>query len=64
MMAIHKDFQMISDRFTSFFPTNGKFLFQRFIEKKGFDISLPLPEKKETKEFKCNVVGVEIKEDE
>lgn len=63
-MAIHKDFQMIKDRFMSNFPTSGEFLFQRFIEKKGFDTTLPLPNKMETKEFKCNVVGVEIKEDE
>jgi len=63
-MAMHKDFQMIKDRFMSNFPTNGSFLFERFIEKKGFDTSSPLPYKTENKEFKCNVVGVEIKEDE
>jgi len=63
-MAIHKDFQMIKDRFMSNFPTSGEFMFQRYIEKKGFDVSLPLQNKKESKEFKCNVVGVEIKEDE
>ncbi len=63
-MAIHKDFQMIKDRFMSNFPTTGEFLFQRFIEKKGFDTTNPLPNKTETKEFKCNVVGVEIKEDD
>lgn len=63
-MAIHKDFQMIKDRFMSNFPTSGEFLFQRFIEKKGLNTLLPLPKKMESKEFKCNVIGVEIKEDD
>ena len=63
-MAIHKDFQLIKDRFMSNFPTSGAFLFERYIEKKGLNTLLPLPKKMESKEFKCNVVGVEIKEDE
>lgn len=46
------------------FPTSGEFLFQRFIEKKGLNTLLPLPKKMESKEFKCNVIGVEIKEDD
>ena len=63
-MVIHKDFQMIRDRFMSNFPTTGEFLFQKFIENKGLNVFAPLPNKAETKEFRCNVVGVEIKEDE
>ncbi len=63
-MAMHKDFKMIENRFIRNFPTRGKLLFDKFVKKKGFNTDLPLPHKSETKEFKCNVVGVEIKEDE
>jgi len=64
MMAIHKDFQLISDRFTKQFgEEEGTKMFSSWISKKEFDASAPFPKMKETKEKQCFVRGLEIKED-
>ena len=65
MMVLHRDFQMIREKFmSSFGDVHGSVLFQRFIKEKGLNSSQPIPRRKEIKEFRCNVVGFEIKEDE
>jgi len=62
-MAIHRDFQLIKDRFTKQFGSEkGIEMFSSWIGKKEFDETKPFPGQKEKKEKTCFVRGVEIKE--
>ena len=63
-MAIHKDFQLISDRFVKQFgEEKGSEMFSVWIGKKEFDQTKPFPVSKERKEKICFVRGLEVKED-
>ena len=56
MMVIHKDFQMINDRFVKQFgEEKGNDMFSAWIGKKEFDESKPFPKGKERKEKYCSV---------
>jgi len=64
MMAIHKDFQLISDRLVKQFgEEKGGEMFSNWISKKEFDQTKALPRSKEKKEKICSIRGLEIKED-
>ncbi len=62
-MAIHKDFQMIRDRFAKQFGEDkGETMFSAWLSKKEFDKTKPLPRGNERKEKVCSIRGLEIKE--
>jgi len=64
-MTRSKDFEMIYNRFVSQYGIdNGNKFYTNFISNKGYDETKPLSNvfSKNTKEKKCSVVGVEIKE--
>jgi len=62
-MALHKDFQMISNRFAKQFgEEKGAEMFDAWINKKEFDATKPFPVGKERKEKACLIRGFEIKE--
>ncbi len=67
-MPLHSDFVKIKNRFLSQFgKIKGERLFHAWLKKHGHDETKPLRGKKESKEFKefrCNVIGLEIKESE
>jgi len=63
-MTIHKDFQMISNRFVKQFGEDkGKSMFSDWLSKKEFDESKPFPKSMERKEKFCSVRGLELKGD-
>jgi len=64
-MRRHQDFEKIFARFTSLLGSSeGKERYSSWLMSKRYNENLPFPVKSEMKEFKCNVVGVEIKEND
>ena len=62
-MPKHPDFVKIFNRFIKQFgKKRGEELYFAWLKKKGYDDTKPFPGGKEKKEFKCPVIGVEIKE--
>jgi len=62
-MPRNADFDKIYNRFIKQYgEQRGKVLYFRFIKKKGYDDTKPLPGAKENKEKRCFVRGVELKE--
>ena len=62
-MAIHSDFSKIHARFDKQYGSEkGNKLYSTWLEKKGYNDTISFPRGKEIKEFKCLVVGVEVKE--
>jgi len=63
-MAKHQDFQKIYSRFVKQYEEKGDSMYFTWLSKKGYIETEPFPHGKERKEFMCNVVGLELKEDE
>ena len=64
-MPKHPDFIKIYTRFVKQYgKEKGDSLYFAWLSKKGYDDTKPFPKSKEKKEFKCKIVGVEVKEDE
>ncbi len=62
-MPKHPDFVKIYGRFVKQYgKERGGSLYFAWLNKRGYDDTKPLPGKKEKKEFRCAVVGVEVKE--
>ena len=61
-MPKHPDFQKIYNRFVKQYKERGESLYYAWLKKKGYDDTKPFPKGKEKKEFKCRVVGIEMKE--
>lgn len=64
-MPLHSDYQKIKKRFVKQYgESEGEERFFSWIKKKNLNPDKPFPKKKETKEHRCIVKGVEIKESE
>ena len=62
-MPKHADFKKIHSRFIKTYSIKkGESLYFAWLNKKGLDDTKPFPKKKEKKEFRCPVIGIEIKE--
>ena len=62
-MVIHKDFQLINNRFIKQFgEEKGNERFSVWLSQKEFDSTKPFPKGKERKEKYCSVRGLEVKE--